>query len=204
MFTGIVIDQGLVKRARTRRGITEVEIETSVARKLEPGDSIAVNGVCLTATSAHHRRFTTEIMSETTARSTLSDMRKGQRVNLELPMRPSDRLGGHIVQGHVDGMGTVLRVEEDGDARRMWLSAPADLLGYLIEKGSVALDGVSLTIVEVGTTSFQVALIPHTLHATTLGSAKPGSLVNIEIDLIAKYVSRFVNGTRVSNKERIT
>ncbi|MFN2593907.1 MAG: riboflavin synthase, partial [Actinomycetota bacterium] len=118
MFTGIVIDQGVVKRVKTRRGITEAEIATPIARRVETGDSIAVNGVCLTATSVHHRSFVTEIMSETTGRSTLAELRKGRRVNLELPMRLSDRLGGHLVQGHVDGMATVVRTEEDGGARR--------------------------------------------------------------------------------------
>lgn len=201
MFTGIVIDQGVVKRAKTRRGVTEAEIATPIARRLEVGESIAVNGVCLTATSTHHRSFVTEIMAETTARSTLAELRKGQRVNLELPMRLSDRLGGHLVQGHVDGMATVVRTEEDGDARRIWLTAAPELLGYMIDKGSVALDGVSLTIVEVGRSTFEVALIPHTLGATTLGGAQRGTRVNVEIDLIAKYVERLVDGRRVSEKE---
>lgn len=202
MFTGIVIDRGTVKKVRERRGILYAEVATAIARKLDVGESVAVNGVCLTATAAHHRYFATEIMAETTARSTLADLRRGHRVNLELPMRLSDHLGGHLVQGHVDGIATVTRVDDDGDARRVWLSAPQDLLRYMIEKGSVALDGVSLTVVDVGSATFQVALIPHTLSTTTLGSIQPGQRVNVEVDLIAKYVERLV-GVRATDKERI-
>ena len=137
-----------------------------------------------------------EAMEETLARSTLSSLKKGGAVNLELPARLVDRLGGHLVQGHVDGLARVVRIERDDDARRMWFEAPSELLRYMVDKGSVALDGVSLTIVEAGLKTFQVALIPHTLSATTLGSLKVGSVVNVEVDVIAKYVERLTDGRR--------
>ena len=192
MFTGIVVERGRIGKAkRTRRGILELEIESPpIARGLKKGDSVSVNGVCLTATSTGRRRFAAEAMSETLARSTLASLKRGAAVNLELPARLADRLGGHLVQGHVDGVATVARIEEDAGSRRVWLSASRDLLRYMVDKGSVTLDGVSLTIVEVGETTFQVALIPHTVEVTTLGRLKVGSSVNVEADVIAKYVER--------------
>ncbi|MDQ3940761.1 MAG: riboflavin synthase [Actinomycetota bacterium] len=195
MFTGIVIDRGVVKRAKDRRGLLELEIESPrIARELNRGDSVAVNGVCLTATAATRRRFEAQAMQETLARSTIGSLARGGSVNLELPARLQDRLGGHLVQGHVDGIATVLRIEDEAEVSRVWFSAPADVLRYLVAKGSVALDGVSLTVVEVGRTSFQVALIPHTLEATTLGRLRVGTDVNVEVDVIAKYVERLANG----------
>ena len=195
MFTGIVIDQGVVKRAKDRRGLLEIEIEAPrVARELRTGDSVSVNGVCLTATATTRRRFATQAMQETLARSTIGSLARGGAVNIEQPARLQDRLGGHLVQGHVDGIATVLRVEDSADACRVWLSAGDDILRYLVPKGSVALDGVSLTVVEVGHTSFHVALIPHTLTATTLGKLRVGARVNVEVDVIAKYVERLANG----------
>ena len=191
MFTGIVIEQGRVAKARKARGLLELEVEApQVARGLRRGDSVAVNGVCLTATSIGRRRFRTQAMTETLDRSTLAGLRRGETVNLELAARLQDRLGGHLVQGHVDAVARVARVEDDDGSRRVWLSAGEEVLRYLVEKGSVALDGVSLTIIGVGKTAFEVALIPHTLEATTLGALKPGSEVNVEIDVIAKYVER--------------
>ncbi len=197
MFTGIVVEQGSVKRARQRTSLLELEVEApSIAKELRRGDSVAVNGVCLTATRTGRRRFATQAMEETLARSTLGSLRRGSAVNLELAARLNDRLGGHLVQGHVDGMAKVLRVEEQEDARRVWFSASTELLRYIVPKGSVTLDGVSLTVVEVGETSFQVALIPHTLSATTLGSLEKGSQVNVEVDIVAKYVERLAGGER--------
>ncbi len=193
MFTGIVTDAGVVRRARERRGVLELEIEApQIARELRRGDSVAVNGVCLTATDAARRRFVVEAMDETLVRTTLSNLGRGDRVNLELPLRLSDRLGGHLVQGHVDDKATVTRVVADEGMRRMWLDTSQDVLQHLAPKGSVALDGVSLTVVEVGMHTFQVALIPHTLSATTLGKLTQGDQVNVEVDVIAKYVRRFV------------
>jgi riboflavin synthase len=191
MFTGIVVDTGRVAKAKRSRGLLELEIEApAVARGLHKGDSVAVNGVCLTATSAGRRRFSTQAMRETLDKSTLEALVKGAVVNLELPARLHDRLGGHLVQGHVDGVATVARIEDDGGARRVWLVPDEDLMRYLVAKGSVTLDGVSLTVVEVGRTAFEVALIPHTLGATTLSDLRVGSKVNLEVDVIAKYVER--------------
>jgi riboflavin synthase len=191
MFTGICSDVGVVKRVQLRRGLLQLEIEAPrIARELRRGDSVSVNGVCLTATSTSRKRFSTEAMEETLARSTLGRLKKGSDVNLELPVRLVDRLGGHLVQGHVDGVAEVTRLEKSDGMKRVWLSASDDLLSYLVHKGSVALDGISLTVAEVGRTSFQVVLIPHTLEATTLQLLEVGSRTNVEIDVIAKYVER--------------
>lgn len=194
MFTGIV-ERGTVKKADERRGLVSLEIESPrIARELEIGDSVGVNGVCLTAVSTGRKRFAVNAIAETLVRSTLGGLKRGSGVNLELPARLSDRLGGHLVQGHVDGLATVTRIEDDGDSRRVWFSAGADLLRYMVPKGSVTLDGVSLTVVEVGQTTFQVALIPHTLELTTLGRLREGTQVNVEADVIAKYVERLAAG----------
>lgn len=195
MFTGIVIERGTVRKAKRRRGLLDLEIEApSIARELKKGDSVAVNGVCLTATDTGRKRFSAQAMEETLVRTTLGSLGKGLTVNLELPARLVDRLGGHLVQGHVDGTAHVTRAEDDDGALRVWLSAPDDILRYLVPKGSVTLDGVSLTVVEVGRTSFQVALIPHTLSVTTLAKLEPGAKVNVEVDVVAKYVERLVGG----------
>jgi riboflavin synthase len=192
VFTGIVVETGTIKRARGR-GVVEFEIEARhVAGELHKGDSVAVNGVCLTATGLSRRRFRTEAMPETLARTTLGRLKKGAGVNLELAVRPSDRLGGHMVQGHVDGLAELIRVEEDDGSRRLWFRPDDGLLRYMVPKGSVTLDGVSLTLVEVGQTTFQVAIIPHTLDVTTLGGLETGSHVNVEVDILAKYVERLL------------
>jgi riboflavin synthase len=197
MFTGIVVERGIVRRSRSRGGVLDLEIDAAgVARDLDIGDSVAVNGACLTATASSRRRFSTEVVPETAARTTLGDLQRGDRVNLELPLRMADRLGGHLVQGHVDGVARAARVEEEDDVRRVWFAAGDDVLRYLVYKGSIALDGVSLTVVEVGRETFQVALIPHTLRATTLGAISSGARVNVEVDIIAKYVERLAEGER--------
>lgn len=196
MFTGIITHLGTVKKASTRRGLLELRIDApGIAKELKRGDSVAVNGVCLTAAETARKAFQAQAMGETLARSTLGALERGSAVNLELPARLSDRLGGHLVQGHVDGVAQVVRSEDDEGARRLWFQGSEDLLGYMVPKGSVTIDGVSLTIVDVGSTTFQVAIIPHTLDATTFRHLKRGSLSNIEIDVIAKYVKRFVERT---------
>jgi riboflavin synthase len=195
MFTGIVADRGRVKRAREHGGVLELEIEArDVARQLEVGYSVAVNGVCLTVTHTSRKAFTTQAMEETLARTTLGELHKGSAVNLELPVRLADRLGGHLVQGHVDGVASVVRTEQENGARRLWLTGEEGLLRYLVPKGSVTLDGVSLTVVEVDRTSFQVALVPHTLEVTNLGGIDVDDRLNVEVDLLAKYVERLVEG----------
>jgi riboflavin synthase len=200
MFTGIVVDRGEVRRAKRSGGILELEIEAaSTARDLSLGDSVAVNGVCLTATATGRKRFSAEAIPETLARTTLGSVKKGDVVNLELAARLGDRVGGHLVQGHVDGTAEALRVERDEGAKRMWFGLDEGLLEFLVPKGSITLDGVSLTLVEVGRTSFQVAIIPHTLDATTLGDVRPGTAVNVEVDLVAKYIHRFTSNGRERN-----
>jgi riboflavin synthase len=194
MFAGIVTDLGVVKRARKRGGVLNLDVETpKLARSIEVGDSVSVSGVCLTATRTSRKSFSTQVMEETLAVTTLDSLSKGGIVNLEVAARFSDRIGGHILQGHADGRASVTRVEDQEGTRRVWFSASDDVLRYLVPKGSVAIDGVSLTIVEVGLTSFQVALIPHTLTVTTLKDLSVGSNVNIEVDVIAKYVEKFVS-----------
>lgn len=194
MFTGIVTTLGVVRKARERGGILDLEIEApKLARDVEVGESVAVNGVCLTATRTTRKTFSTQAMDETLAVTTIDSLKRGSIVNLEPAARFSDRIGGHVVQGHIDHTAPVVRIEDLEGARRIWFAPPEALIRYLVVKGSIAIDGVSLTIVEVGRTSFQVALIPHTLEVTTLKDLSVGSVVNLEVDIMAKYVERFVS-----------
>ena len=196
MFTGIIAQVGDVRKASMRKGLLELRVEApTIAKQLRRGDSVSVNGVCLTATDTSRKGFQAQVMGETLARTTLGGLSRGQQVNLELPARLADRLGGHLVQGHIDGVAEVVRTEDDGDARRLWLRTDDELFSYMVPKGSIAIDGVSLTLVEVGRTTFQVAIIPHTLDATTLDRASVGTRVNVEVDIIAKYVRSFVERT---------
>jgi riboflavin synthase len=186
MFTGLVQAMGTVVTAGGRL-VVEAPVE------LDPGDSVAVNGVCLTATKVDDGRFEADVMDETLRRSSLGGLKEGAQVNLELALRASDRLGGHFVQGHVDGLGTVSEVADDGPtSRRMAIDATPELLRYVVEKGSVAVDGVSLTVSALDDDSFTVSLIPETLQRTTLGHLWPGDRVNLEVDVVAKYVERLV------------
>ena len=172
-------------------GVT-LSVRTRLAGEIAEGDSVAVNGVCLTATAIADGHFSAEVMHETLRRSSLAEAANGAGVNLELALRASDRLGGHIVQGHVDGLGTVRAVEQDGFARVVTIAAPAELLRYVVAKGAIAVNGVSLTVVDVGEDWFTVSLIPETLERTTLGAAAPGAPVNLEVDVVAKYVERLL------------
>jgi riboflavin synthase len=194
VFTGLVQDLGTISDALRDGDGTRLVIATALAAEIGEGDSVAVDGVCLTATQVDREggAFAVDVMRETLMRSSLGEIGPGGRVNLELPLRASDRLGGHIVQGHVDGVGQVLDVREDGFARVVGIGAPAALLRYVVEKGSIAVNGVSLTVVEVGEERFTVSLIPETLERTTLGNTEPGSPVNLEVDIVAKYVERLV------------
>jgi riboflavin synthase len=192
MFTGLVADLGHVARVdRTADGV-RLTVESPLARELGEGDSVAVNGVCLTAVGICGDRFGADVMHETLRRSSLGDVDEGGRVNLELALRADARLGGHMVQGHVDGVGAVTGVREEGFARVVSIEAPPDLLRYVVEKGSIAVDGVSLTVAEVGDTTFAVSLIPETLQRTNLGGAAPGTPVNLEVDILAKYVEKIM------------
>ncbi|MEA2292627.1 MAG: riboflavin synthase [Solirubrobacteraceae bacterium] len=192
MFTGLVMDLGEVQAVESTGEGVRLRIGTALAPEISPGDSVAVNGVCLTAVEVLDSAFIADVMNETVARSSLRENR--DVVNLELPLRPADRLGGHVVQGHVDGTGRVAGVQEDGFARRVRVE-PDDqgLLRYVVEKGSIAIDGVSLTVSALDERGFEVSLIPETLERTTLGRTAPGEQVNLEVDVLAKYVERLVN-----------
>ena len=192
MFTGLVADLGTVSDVVATPDGVRLQVATSLAAELSEGDSVAVNGVCLTAVSADAQAFTAEVMNETLRRSSLAEVAAGRRVNLELPLRAQDRLGGHVVQGHVDGVGAVRWVEDDGFARVVTIDAPPELLRYVVEKGSIAVDGVSLTVSSVSPDTFAVSLIPETLERTNLGAAAPGTPVNLEVDVLAKYVEKLV------------
>jgi len=192
VFTGLIQDVGTVERLDAGAGGARLRIATSLGPEIALGDSVAVNGVCLTATAADDSGFETEAMNQTLAVTALGGVETGGRVNLELAMRASDRLGGHIVQGHVDGVGEVLDVREDGFARRLRVALPAQLLRYAIDKGSIALNGVSLTVAELGEEWVEVSLIPETLERTALGALGPGDRLNVECDMVAKYVERLV------------
>jgi riboflavin synthase len=194
LFTGLVGDLGEVVGVDQSEDGVRLRVATDLASELEQGDSIAVNGVCLTATVIDDDSFSADVMNETLKLSSLAEVAYGSPVNLELAMRPSDRLGGHIVQGHVDGVGTIAEVTPDGFSRRVRITAPPELLRYLVYKGSITVDGVSLTVAGLDARSFTVSLIPETLERTNLGHAEPGVPVNLEVDVLAKYVERLMPG----------
>ncbi|MDQ3676244.1 MAG: riboflavin synthase [Actinomycetota bacterium] len=195
MFTGLVADVGTVAAVDPTPAGVRLTVRSALARELREGDSVAVNGVCLTATDADGDRFGADVMHETLDRSTLGGVRAGSSVNLELALRAADRLGGHIVQGHVDGVGTVCELREDGFARVVTIDARPDVLRYIVVKGSIAIDGVSLTVSRVDGDGFDVSLIPETLRRTTLGAAATGTTANLEVDVLAKYVEKLVGAT---------
>ena len=190
MFTGLVAGTGTVESLKRDDAGVRLRVRADLAAELGPGDSVAVNGVCLTAVEPDGSGFSADVMEETLRRSSLGPLGTGDAVNLELPLRAGDRLGGHIVQGHVDGTGEVDSVREEGLSRVVRIRAPADLLRYVVEKGSIAVDGVSLTVSAVDGDAFEVSLIPETLERTTLGGAGPGRTVNLEVDVLAKYVEK--------------
>ncbi len=192
MFTGLIQDVGTVEAVEAGDEGARLRIVTRLAAEIEPGDSVAVNGVCLTATVIDGGGFATEAMNQTLAVTALGAVGTGDRVNLEPAMKASDRFGGHIVQGHVDGVGEVAAVAEDGFARRLRLGLDRELMRYAIDKGSIALDGVSLTVAALGEDWIEVSLIPESLERTNLGEAGPGRKINVECDVIAKHVERLV------------
>ena len=192
MFTGLIQSLGWVQREISSDDGVRLTVSSPLARDLCEGDSIAVNGVCLTAIDVDGEEFTAEVMNETRSRTSLATAGPGAAVNLELPLRATDRLGGHMVQGHVDGVGTVTSLIEDGFALRAQIEAPGELMRYVVPKGSITVDGVSLTVAECGGRWFTVSLIPETLARTNLGRAEPGTQVNLEVDLLAKYVEKAV------------
>ena len=190
MFTGIIEELGTVGQMDRRPDSIKLTIHAhTVLEGTKLGDSIAVNGVCLTVTSMTDTAFTADVMHETMRRSSLRDIQSGSKVNLERAM-----LGGHIVSGHIDGTGHVARIANDGIARVITISIPKDMEPYIVEKGSIAIDGISLTVVAVGNSQFSVSIIPHTMANTTLIDKRPGSIVNLETDVIGKYVHSFTVG----------
>jgi riboflavin synthase len=193
VFTGLIQDVGTVESVESGADGARLRIASRLGAEVALGDSVSVSGVCLTATAAAADGFEAKAMNQTLAVTSLGGLEAGDRVNLELAMRASDRLGGHIVQGHVDGIGEVASVEEDGFARRLQVGLGPELIRYTVEKGSIALDGVSLTIVDLGESWASVSLIPETMERTTLGEADSGTELNVECDVVAKYVERLVS-----------
>jgi riboflavin synthase len=192
MFTGIVADVGTLEQAQTSAGGSRLRISTRLAGEIGAGDSVSVHGACLTAVAVNGGAFEADVSPQTLSLTGLGELRSGNRVNLELALRASDRLGGHLVQGHVDGKGQVTEVSAEGNSRRLRVGAGSDVVGHLVERGSVALDGVSLTVADLEEDGFEVVLVPETLDRTTLGELRPGRTVNLECDLLARYVRRFV------------
>jgi riboflavin synthase len=192
VFTGLVADLGTVAAVDATGDGVRLRLRTSLAGEIGEGDSVAVNGVCLTALDPHADGFKADVMAETLRRSSLGPLAAGDSVNVELPLRAGDRMGGHVVQGHVDGTGTVESIEDEGFARVVRIAAAPEILRYVVEKASIAVDGVSLTVASVDDRSFAVSLIPETLERTTFGDAAPGRVVNLEVDVLAKYVEKLV------------
>lgn len=203
MFTGLVTERGVVRRVEVGKDrIMTLEVEArALSSALEKGDSVAVNGVCLTATKIKRKSFVADVVPETLTKTTLASVTPGRAVNLEIPPTPADRLGGHFVQGHVDGIANVVRIEREGDSTRMWFEPQLELMRYVVPKGSVTIDGVSLTVAAAGRASFSVALVPHTLSVTTLGNLDVGERVNVEVDVVAKYVERLIGALAPQREE---
>jgi riboflavin synthase len=193
VFTGLIEDVGAVESIDHSADGARLRISTQLASQIAEGDSIAVNGCCLTATAVTDSSFETEAMNQTLDVTALSGIDTGSHVNLELAMKATDRLGGHIVQGHVDGVATVVSAAHDGFARRVRIDLPTQLLRYVVDKGSIALSGVSLTVSDLGDSWAEVSLIPETLERTNLAELATGDRLNVECDVVAKYVERLVS-----------
>jgi riboflavin synthase len=196
VFTGIVREVGTAASIAGHAGGVRLEIDApETAAATAVGDSVSIDGCCLTAVSVTDGRIAFDAVPETLARTSLGGLAAGSRVNIEPALRAGEPLGGHYVQGHVDGVGVVRSVEEEGQGRRVWFDAGGDILRYAVEKGSIAVQGTSLTVAALDEQGFAVALIPHTLEATTLGELEAGRPVNLEVDVLAKYVERLLIGS---------
>lgn len=205
LFTGIIEELGTVLKLTSQKDSARLSVEAlKILADTQIGDSIAVNGVCLTVTEISAKQFSVDIMYETLRKTNLLDLKPGNKVNLERALQLQTRLGGHLVSGHIDGIGTITALRQVGIAKVYVIAAPPDLVSYLIPKGSIAIDGISLTIVDVGEDTFSVSLIPHTHANTTLGLKGLGSKVNLETDLLGKYVAKFLNKERPANQNKIT
>ena len=205
MFTGIIEEVGTVKAVKRSGTSSFIEIQAKkVLEDVQLGDSIAVNGVCLTVTHSDGSVFRADVMNETLSRSSLGSLTSGSPVNLERAMAANGRFGGHIVSGHIDGTGTVSDIRNDGIAVWYTITAPPELLRYIVEKGSVAIDGISLTVAKVTETSFSVSIIPHTAAQTILGTKMTGDIVNLENDIIGKYVEKLMKPAEAAPQSGIT
>lgn len=205
MFTGIIEEVGTVKTVQRSGSSSFIEIEAKkVLEGTQLGDSIAVNGVCLTVTQLSSSHFRADVMNETLSRSSLGQLRSGSKVDLERAMAANGRFGGHIVSGHIDGTGTISEIKADGIAVWYTVSASPDILRYIVEKGSVAIDGISLTVAKVTDASFSVSVIPHTAAQTVLGAKKAGDIVNLENDIIGKYVEKLMKPAETPRSGGIT
>lgn len=194
MFTGLIEETGIIRRVTKGAGSACIVIGAMIIPEgIKLGDSVAVNGVCLTAVEFNSNYFVADVMPETMNKTNLVDLKAGDRVNLERPLKLGDRLGGHIVSGHIDGVGTIVSREINDIAILFTISAPPTVMRYIIKKGSVAIDGISLTVVDFSENKLQVSLIPHTASKTTLGFKKAGDRVNLEGDLVGKYIERILN-----------
>lgn len=195
MFTGIIEEIGKIKKIETIGPSARITISAkTILSDVHLGDSIAVNGICLTVTSFGEDYFVADIMNETIKRTSFHNMRIGTSVNLERAMKVDNRFGGHIVSGHIDGTGLIKSIENQGNATWYKIAPPAQLLRYIVEKGSIAIDGTSLTVAYVDRESFKVSIIPHTSEVTILSSKRPGDNVNLEVDIIGKYVEKLLGG----------
>lgn len=194
MFTGLIKELGRVEAVEASDDGARLRIGAALASELEPGDSVAVNGACLTATSVGGGAFEADVMHQTLSLTTLGRLEPSSPVNLELALRATDRLGGHVVQGHVDGTAAVADLSSDGFARRLRIELPDELLPYVVERGSIAIEGVSLTVADLSESGLEVSLVPETLERTTLGALEPGDRVNVECDVLARYVRRQLSG----------
>jgi len=202
VFTGIVGELGKVEAVTATGEGARLRVQAALASELEPGDSVSVAGACLTATRVDGEAFEADVMNQSLSVTTLGRLEPGSRVNLELALRADDRLGGHLVQGHVDATAKVAAVSVDGFARRLRVQLPGELLPYVVERGSIAIEGVSLTISGLGEDWIEVSLIPETLERTTLGELEPGAEVNVECDLMARYVRRALKAVSPLVEER--
>ncbi|TDX52750.1 riboflavin synthase [Orenia marismortui] len=203
MFTGIVEELAKVKRIKRGSKSIVLTIEAKeVLKDVKLGDSIATNGVCLTVTSFNDQEFSVDVMPETMRNSSLGDLQVGSWVNLERALRLSDRLGGHLVSGHIDGTGIIKAKKREDNASIVTVETTKELLKYIIHKGSIAIDGVSLTVAQVFSDSFNISLIPHTSQVTLLGQKDIGAKVNLEVDMIAKYIEKMINHQEDNNKDK--